>query len=84
MLKLIVPRNLTKLQTKTALRRYFDERFPTDEKIEEMYVVNGSCYLKVGIPKPEFSKQGRLQYHTDEFGMRFEIIPGMGEIVMEG
>jgi len=46
--------------------------------------VNGSCYVKIGIPHPEFSKLGRLQYHTDEFGLKFEITQGMGEIVMEG
>ncbi len=83
MTKLIVPRNLTKLQTKTALRRYFEERFPNEEKLEEKFV-NGSCYLTVGVPKLEYSKFHRLQYHTDEYVLRFEIVPGVGEIVMEG
>ena len=81
---LLVPSNLTRREAVWAIRRYFEERFRLDERIEQLSIVNGSCYLKLAIAQPEVSPLGRLQYHSDEYHLKYEIVRGAGQQVMEG
>jgi len=82
--RLLVPEKLSRRERVWAIRRYFDERFRNDEKIAEVCVYHDKCYVKLQKPNVEYSDQGRLQYHDEEFNLRFEIIRGSGGIVMEG
>lgn len=81
---LVVPRTIPRGQLHYAIRRFMEERFRGSEKIEELLFINGSVHVKLGIPQPEFSDYGRLQYHDDVQGLSFEIIRGSGGQIMEG
>lgn len=81
---LIVPKTKRRGELATKIRHYFEERFPNSEKVENVVLVNERVYVKIGWPTLHENPYHRIEYETQQHNLSYDLVVGVGNMVMEG